>query len=123
MEVQSKFWMVLGRAMPVFKHNTEQSARTEAERLAKINPGESFTVLESVGTCSMSSMVWQMFNEKPEVSKPFINNAWRWLEPHEFMRQGDSVVVNGIHVKVGYGYDYSTKPIGDLHVARCKSAE
>lgn len=48
-----KFWMVwnIGNRAPTIKHPTEQSARTEAERLAKMNPGQQFAVLEATAVC------------------------------------------------------------------------
>ncbi len=50
------FWMVwnpMGRA-PTFKHRTKGGAQLEAERLARLNRGETFFVLEAV---SMSKAV------------------------------------------------------------------
>lgn len=46
----NQFWMVwcpTGRA-PVVKHDTEESATCEAERLARANRGQEFYVLEAV---------------------------------------------------------------------------
>lgn len=48
-----KFWMVwndspYGR-VPVCKHTTQESAKNEAERLAKLEPGTRFWVLEAQG--------------------------------------------------------------------------
>jgi len=43
------FWMVwnpLGRA-PVVRHKSEQMAQTEAARLARLVPGQTFIVLEA----------------------------------------------------------------------------
>ncbi len=44
------FWMVWGihSGPPTFQHQSEESARNEAERLARLNPGKQFVVLESV---------------------------------------------------------------------------
>jgi len=47
------FWMVWneqGQA-PRYKHPTKVSAQREAERLARLNRGQSFIVLESVQAC------------------------------------------------------------------------
>jgi len=38
---------------PKYRHSTELSARTEAERLAKLCPSQSFEVLAIVATCRM----------------------------------------------------------------------
>lgn len=46
-----KFWFVWnpqGRA-PTYKHETRESAEAEATRLACLNEGETFVVLESLG--------------------------------------------------------------------------
>ena len=43
------FWVVWnpGAGLPRVKHNTEQKAKNEAERLALLNPGQRFYVLEA----------------------------------------------------------------------------
>lgn len=54
------FWMVwneTGRS-PTHKHPTQASAETEAERLARSNPGQTFHVLRLVGSCCKSDLVW-----------------------------------------------------------------
>jgi hypothetical protein len=45
----SQFWMVWnpGGKKPRVRHKTEVSAETEAERLARANPGYQFYVLEA----------------------------------------------------------------------------
>ncbi len=53
------FWMVLGSGVPVFRHNSLQAARKEAERLAKQHVGQSFTVLESVATVRAEGVSWE----------------------------------------------------------------
>lgn len=44
------FWMVygLGQSQPTVRHKTPGSAQAEAERLARLNPGIKFFVLEPV---------------------------------------------------------------------------
>jgi hypothetical protein len=59
----AKFWMVLGRDVPKYRHATLAAAKTEAERLAKINPGCEFTVLEAVATCSVHSVNWDRLQD------------------------------------------------------------
>lgn len=54
-----KFWMVLGGGNPTFRHLTKQSAQREAERLALSNPGQAFTVLESVATVVKAEVQWE----------------------------------------------------------------
>ncbi len=53
------FWFVWnpdGRS-PTFRHLSEDNAVTEAERLARLNPGETFVVLESVCARRVDSML------------------------------------------------------------------
>lgn len=48
---QGKFWMVfnpVGRS-PTYMHPTRDAADTEAQRLARENPGHQFIVLKAVG--------------------------------------------------------------------------
>lgn len=54
----NQFWMVWNpnRNQPVYRHDTEASAETEAERLARLNPGEQFFVLEAVGLRCVDNM-------------------------------------------------------------------
>lgn len=56
---RQKFWMVLGRGTPTFRHYTKASAVTEAERLASLNPGQEFHVLESLAACKKQDVVWE----------------------------------------------------------------
>lgn len=54
------FWLVWNEAhgAPRVKHNTSDSAKREAERLARLNPGQRFHVLESVATCERNDVTW-----------------------------------------------------------------
>ena len=54
-----KFWMVwnVDGRVPTMKHASQQSARLEAERLAKRNPGQQFAVLEAIGVCETTKPV------------------------------------------------------------------
>lgn len=47
------FWMVYvhGRQGPTRHHDSYESARNEAERLARQNPGARVSVLAEMGTC------------------------------------------------------------------------
>jgi hypothetical protein len=61
-------WNPQGR-VPSFEHSSIVNAKLEAERLARLNPGQRFIVLESVGECIKSDVTWapheqeQPFNE------------------------------------------------------------
>ena len=57
---KSKFWMVLGSGAPTFRHPTKKSAAGEAERLAKLNPGYEFVVLESIATVKKTDIHWEL---------------------------------------------------------------
>jgi hypothetical protein len=63
-----KFWMVLGSGgAPTVKHLSEGTARSEAARLARLHPGESFTVMESIATVTVDNLKW----EEHEFEIPF----------------------------------------------------
>jgi len=57
---KGKFWMVLGCGTPTMRHPSKQSAKHEAERLARISPGDEFVVLESLATVVKSDIVWEL---------------------------------------------------------------
>ena len=54
------FWMVWneGGNTPRMKHYNEQAARNEAERLARLNPGQIFHVLVLVDSCRKTDVEW-----------------------------------------------------------------
>lgn len=56
-----KFWMVWRENgdIPRYKHATEASAKQEAERLARNNPGVKFYVLVSVDACRLIDVLWE----------------------------------------------------------------
>lgn len=61
--LRAMFWMVLGEGTPVYRHSTLQSAKTEAERLARLIPGTEFTILASVATVVKSDIHWEEHDE------------------------------------------------------------
>jgi hypothetical protein len=66
------FWMVWreGGHLPAYQHETEQSARREAERLCWNNPGIRFVVLQSVASCAFDKFNWQeTLPESPSISE------------------------------------------------------
>lgn len=55
------FWMVM-RAdsnLSSVRHQSESSARAEAERLSKMNPGKTFFVMAPIAACEVVTTVWQ----------------------------------------------------------------
>lgn len=60
----SPFWFVWNEQghAPTHKHVTVESAKAEAERLARANPGERFTVLAALGTCEFDAVKWTQIN-------------------------------------------------------------
>jgi hypothetical protein len=56
MAKQFKFWMVLGDALPVVRHDSKASAQREAVRLARQLPGRQFFVLEAVSLIEKSDV-------------------------------------------------------------------
>jgi hypothetical protein len=61
------FWLVWNEQghIPTHKHPTEDSARTEAERLARANPGQQFHVLQLLGSCTFTGVDWSDQDEMP----------------------------------------------------------
>lgn len=56
-------WNEQGRN-PVVKHDTVQSARDEAERLACMNPGQTFHVLAQMDSCRLAHVIWSNNDEE-----------------------------------------------------------
>lgn len=56
----AKFWLVWhdNGGYPTAKHAHVNSARREAERLARANPGKSFHVLALLGTAVKDDVKW-----------------------------------------------------------------
>lgn len=67
--VRKTFWMVLGAGTPTYRHPTIESAKTEAERLARLEPGMPFTVLEAVATVVKDDIHWD--DHHPDSEVPF----------------------------------------------------
>ena len=59
------FWMVwmCGGAPPTYQHQTAESAKKEAERLAVQSPGSVFHVLQSIAACRRSDIQWGIAEE------------------------------------------------------------
>lgn len=63
---EKRFYMVLGAGVPVYRHLTLTAASQEAERLAKLRPGQTFTVLQSVASVRNASVIWSRHDADPQ---------------------------------------------------------
>ncbi len=65
------FWLIWNErgGPPTVKHATKSEARAEAERLARMNPGQTFHLLQLVGTCRRVDVEWS--NESDPFEPPF----------------------------------------------------
>jgi len=56
-----KFWMIWnpGKRVPAVQHPGETNARSEAARLARANPGQTFVVLESIADVQKNDLSWE----------------------------------------------------------------
>ena len=63
----SPFWMVwrVGGMLPSHRHTTEESARQEAQRLAKLHPGHEFIVLRAVAKVRKDEVQWRELSGHP----------------------------------------------------------
>lgn len=61
------FWMVLGRGTPTYRHDSFDSAKNEAERLARLSPGCEFFVLRAIGKVVKEELKWEYYT-KPNQS-------------------------------------------------------
>lgn len=64
----AKFWMLYaeGGHAPTFRHGSKESAKEEAERLAKLKPGTRVHVLEAVASCVKEEVQWSETRGDPE---------------------------------------------------------
>lgn len=53
-----------GAGVPRFEHRTYDSAKTEAKRLAKMNPEQKFYVMESVGMAVKNEVSFYVHEDK-----------------------------------------------------------
>jgi hypothetical protein len=54
------FWMIWneGNRGPTIQHFTIKEVRKEAERLARLNPGQKFYILSAIDCCRMNDISW-----------------------------------------------------------------
>lgn len=55
----TRYWMVHGVGVPNVRHATEHDARAEAERLARVNRGQTLVVLEAIARVTASDVKWE----------------------------------------------------------------
>ena len=69
METLETFWMVYGQGQgcgaPTKEHGTEALAKTEAARLANLNPGITYVVLQAVCCCVKKDVDWKDYSYIP----------------------------------------------------------
>lgn len=68
---KNSFWLIWNPQgdAPTRQHQTRHSATVEAERLARLNRGRRFIVLQSVGECVVDDV--RHFEHEPEDEHPF----------------------------------------------------
>ena len=54
------FWLIWNEKgrVPTYKHATMASARAEAERLSRLQPGDTFHVLQCMASCRKIDVEW-----------------------------------------------------------------
>jgi ADP-ribose pyrophosphatase YjhB (NUDIX family) len=64
-----KFWLVwaLNGGSSTYKHESEESAMREAERLARVHKPIEFVVLESVSSVKISDVQWVKHESEQEI--------------------------------------------------------
>ncbi len=62
--MSNEFWMVYNPqgGAPTYQHSSFQQAKAEAERLARMNPGQSFYVLQACGMARKVDVEWVNIN-------------------------------------------------------------
>ena len=93
-----QYWMVLGNGVPRYRHLTENSARTEAYRLAKLNPDCTFTVLQAVASVRVPRNplpCWLTYDQPTAFCSNVANHATSPSpvdKPNEFQATGQVIV-------------------------------
>lgn len=54
-----------------YEHHTLESAKSEAERLAREHPGQCFRVLSVIGEVKSNDVVWDCLENNPAPDIPF----------------------------------------------------
>lgn len=80
-----KFWLVWNEQgnNPRYKHETEGSARAEAERLTKSHGGR-FHVLELVASCERNEVIWH------ETSKAHDSESQKARTFSDYLRESNA---------------------------------
>lgn len=67
----TQFWMVKGSGPAYYEHPSLSGAEAEAERLARLHPGQTFTVLEAVSACRRVDVERVSFRDENDQQLPF----------------------------------------------------
>lgn len=67
MDTEEKFWLVWREngSAPSYRHLTHESAKKESERLARLERGVHFHVLENMGSTVSSDVRWSPAQDIP----------------------------------------------------------
>lgn len=67
METTGSFFVVWNPAhgLPRYQHGTLAQAKAEAERLARLNPGSEFIVMQSLGSARVNDIAWTQHDDIP----------------------------------------------------------
>lgn len=64
-------WYVMGKGKPQYKHASQQSTENEAARLARLNPGDVFCVLELKAVVVKRDVEIHRPDDKEDTDLPF----------------------------------------------------
>ncbi|HEU4986888.1 MAG TPA: hypothetical protein VFT89_07465 [Rhizobiaceae bacterium] len=66
---QERFWMIygMGQRPPTIRHESFESARSEAQRLARMVPGVRFFILETVAAAEKVDVQFTDFRDFDEI--------------------------------------------------------
>lgn len=68
--MEERFYYVMGRGMPTFKHPTYASAEQEAQRLARFDRGQEFLVLAAIAKVKVVDVIVERLGD-PDDYLPF----------------------------------------------------
>ena len=69
--MSDRFFMVLGRGMPTFRHHTYEAAEQEAQRLARLDRGQEFIVLAAMSKVKVTDVTIERLGAPSDDDLPF----------------------------------------------------